>query len=169
MPDAVLLTVGSVLRGDDAAGPMLAKMMADGPETGWVVIDGGQTPEDELRTIRRMAPELVVVVDAADMGLETGSIRRLTAADVAGSFLITTHALPMTFLLDQLNQAAGNVVFLGIQPEDTTFFNPLTPAVRRAVEELYSRFARGEDLEAYPLYQRTEQTKAPDERNDHDY
>lgn len=159
MPDKVLLTVGSVLRGDDALGPMLAKMMVDGPDTGWTVIDGGQTPEDELRTIRRMAPEVVVVVDAADMGLETGAVRRLTAADVAESFLITTHALPMTFLLDQLNQSAGNVVFLGVQPEDTTFFNPLTPAVKRAVEELYDRFADGGNLETYPLYKQATSDK----------
>ena len=152
MPDKVLLTVGSVLRGDDALGPMLAKMMVDGPDTGWTVIDGGQTPEDELRTIRRMVPEVVVVVDAADMG-------RLTAADVAESFLITTHALPMTFLLDQLNQSAGNVVFLGVQPEDTTFFNPLTSAVKRAVEELYDRFADGGNLETYPLYKQATSDK----------
>lgn len=157
MASKVLLTVGSVLRGDDAAGPMLAKMMSDNQKTDWTVIDGGQTPEDELRIVRRMEPDTVVVVDAADMGLEPGAIRRLCAADVAESFLITTHALPMTFLLDQLNQSAEKVLFLGIQPADTTFFNPLTPAVKAAVEELYDRFSNGEDLEAYPAYRKPHQ------------
>ena len=65
----------------------------------------------------------------------------------------------MTFLLDQLNQSAGNVVFLGVQPEDTTFFNPLTSAVKRAVEELYDRFADGGNLETYPLYKQATSDK----------
>lgn len=150
MADNVLFAVGSVLRGDDAAGPLLAKMMTRDPLPGWEVVDGGQTPEDELRVVRRLAPKLVVVVDAADMGLAPGEVRRLTAQDVAVNFLITTHALPMTFLLDQLGQTADRVVFLGIQPADTSFFNPLTPAVREAVEQLYRRLAAGEDMEAYP-------------------
>ena len=155
MTDKVLLTVGSVLRGDDAAGPLLAKMMSGDPETGWTVIDGGQTPEDELRTIRRLSPDVVVVVDAAAMGLEAGAIRRLGVDDVAQSFLITTHALPMAFLLGQLEEAAETMLFLGIQPADTTFFNPLTPAVKAAVEELYERFLAGGDLAAYPAYERS--------------
>ena len=168
MSDKVLLTVGSVLRGDDAAGPLLAKLMLDSPETGWAIVDGGQTPEDELRTIKRMTPKVVVVVDAADMGLEAGAVRRLKASDVAESFLITTHALPMTFLLDQLSNAAEQVFFLGIQPADTTFFNPLTPAVKKAVEELYRIFSDGGDFETYPAYRKPHEKLPPDERSGYD-
>ncbi|MEQ3364204.1 hydrogenase maturation peptidase HycI [Raoultibacter massiliensis] len=157
MTDKVLLTVGSVLRGDDAAGPMLAKLMSEHPEAGWAVVDGGQTPEDELQAIRRIAPKTVVVVDAAHMGLDTGAIRRLKAEDVARSFLITTHALPLTFLLGQLGELAEVVIFLGIQPADTTFFNPLTPAVKESVEELCGRLVSGADLMEYPAFEKTKQ------------
>lgn len=151
MTDKVLLTVGSVLRGDDAAGPLLAKLLVEDPRSDWTVVDGGQTPEDELRTMRRLAPRLAVVVDAADMGLEPGAVRRLVADDVAASFLVTTHALPMAFLLEQLEEAADEVVFLGVQPADTTFFNPLTPAVREAVELVRERLIAG-DPRAFPFF-----------------
>ena len=48
MSGKVVLTVGAVLRGDDAVGPLLAKMLEDDPIEGWDVLDGGQMPEDYL-------------------------------------------------------------------------------------------------------------------------
>ena len=140
MGSNVLLAVGSVLRGDDAAGPLLAKMMTDSPVDGWSVIDGGQCPEDELG---------VLVFDAADMGLPPGAVRNLSAGDVATNCLISTHALPITFLLGEIESMAKRVVFLGIQPADTTFFAPLTPAVRESVKELFERISANEGWEDY--------------------
>ena len=149
MSGNVLLSVGSVLRGDDAAGPYLAKLMTDAPVAGWKVVDGGQCPEDELGYIRRMEPDTVLVFDAADMGLEPGAVRNLTAGDVAVSCLVSTHALPITFLLDEIKRMAKRVVFLGVQPADTTFFAPLTPAVREAVDDLFARIAADEGWDGY--------------------
>lgn len=37
----IVFGVGSVLRGDDAAGPLLVKKMEDAPIGGWSAIDGG--------------------------------------------------------------------------------------------------------------------------------
>ena len=100
----VLFTVGSVLRGDDAAGPMLTQLCEEDPIEGWSVIDGGQTPEDDLVLIRRAHPKRLVLVDAADMGLEPGSVRAITPEEVATQALITTHSLHITFLLGQLEE-----------------------------------------------------------------
>lgn len=146
----VLFTAGSVLRGDDAAGPMLAKMLTDDPAEGWTVIDGGQTPEDDLATIRRMAPERVVLVDAAAMGLEVGAIRRLEAGDVARQSLITTHPLPITFLLGELQRACERVDFLGIQPGSLEFFDPLSPGVWDALDDIAGCIRDGGDVSRYP-------------------
>ena len=79
----IVFCVGSVLRGDDAAGPLLAKKLEDFPVEGWTAVDGGQTPENDLGYLRRLAPRRLLLVDAAAMGLEPGAIRRLQAADVA--------------------------------------------------------------------------------------
>ena len=146
----VLFTAGSVLRGDAAAGPMLAKMLTDEPAEGWTVIDGGQTPEDDLATIRRMAPERVVLVDAAAMGLEVGAIRRLEAGDVARQSLITTHSLPITFLLSELQRACERVDFLGIQPGSLEFFDPLSPGVWDALDDIAGCIRDGGDVSRYP-------------------
>ena len=148
MSNNVLLAVGSVLRGDDAAGPLLAKMMTDSPVEGWSVVDGGQCPEDELGVIRRQEPDTVLVFDAADMGLPPGTVRNLSAGDVATDCLISTHALPITFLLGEIESMAKRVVFLGIQPAQLEFMSPLTPAVHEAVEKIYGMLKAGSDFTA---------------------
>lgn len=65
----IVLTAGSVLRADDAAGPVLSKKMEDAPIAGWYTIDGGQTPEDDIIEVKRERPPRLVLVDAADMAL----------------------------------------------------------------------------------------------------
>ena len=137
MSGNLLFTVGSVLRGDDAAGPMLAKLLEASPAVGWAVVDGGQTPEDELAVIRRRQPDFLLLVDAADMGAAVGEMRILTEKDVVSDYLITTHSLPLSFLLDDLRKSCGQLLFIGIQPGDTSFFAPLSPEVLETVEGLH--------------------------------
>ena len=60
----IVLTAGSVLRADDAAGPVLSKKMEDTPIAGWYTIDGGQTPEDDIIEVKRERPPRLVLVDA---------------------------------------------------------------------------------------------------------
>lgn len=145
----VVLTAGSVLRGDDAAGPMLAKLLEENPVEGWEVVDGGQTPEDDLAVVRRCAPERILFVDAAQMRLAPGSIRRLGAEDVATQFLITTHSLPITFLLGELDRICDNVTFLGIQLRSTEFFDPLSSEVRDALDDVMGCLRDGGDFTRY--------------------
>jgi hydrogenase 3 maturation protease len=149
MSDNMVLTVGSVLRGDDAAGPMLAKMMENDPVADWEVIDGQQMPEDDIGYIRRNHPERLLLVDAADMKLPVGEVRKISRDDVAYSFLMSTHSLPISILLTELEDACGEVMFLGIQPGQTEFYEPLTPQVLQAVEDIYTCIKAGGDFERY--------------------
>lgn len=146
----IVFCVGSVLRGDDAAGPLLAKKLDDFPVEGWSAVDGGQTPENDLGYLRRLAPNRLLLVDAAAMGLTPGDIRRLKMQDVAIQSLITTHTLPITYLLAELEEMCNEVVFLGVQPAGTEFFDPVHPRVLAAVEHIYQNIAQGGDFEKYP-------------------
>ena len=144
MAGKLVVTIGAVLRGDDAAGPYLAKLLEDDSIEGWGVVDGGQMPEDELSAIRRVHPDLLVLVDAAQMGLEPGAVRVLERTDVVTGYLMTTHSLPISFLLDELEGCCGELAFLGVQPAQTDFFAPLTPAVLQAVEGIRDAIAEGD-------------------------
>ena len=126
----IVLTAGSVLRADDAAGPVLSKKMEDAPIAGWYTIDGGQTPEDDI-----------IEVNAADMALPVGSIRLLDKRDVARKSMFTTHSLPLSILIEEIEQSCEDIVFIGIQPGDTEFYNPMSPEVFDAVDAVYDAVA----------------------------
>jgi hydrogenase 3 maturation protease len=142
----VVFTVGNELRGDDAVGPLLAQMLEDNPITGWEVIDGSSVPENHVHAVRRFSPERVLVVDAADMGLAPGEVRRVKEGDVARQFLMSTHSLPLSFLLAELKESVPCVDFLGVQPRDTSFMAPVTPQVQEAVARLYAWLRHGGDI-----------------------
>ena len=149
MSGKVLMTAGAVLRGDDAVGPYLARLLMDEPVEGWEVIDGGQTPEDDIPVVRDWKPDFLLLVDAAAMGLPAGTIRVLEKKDVVSDYLMTTHSLPMTFLLDQLEDYCGDVLFLGIQAAQTDLVAPLTNEVRQAAEMIQGWIRDGIDIRAY--------------------
>ena len=149
MSGRYVLTAGSVLRGDDAAGPMLAKMLTENPVEGWTAIDGGQTPEDDIAVLRKAQPDEILFVDASIMGLEVGEIRQLTEDDVATQFLVTTHSLPMNFLLSQLREICPNICFLGIQSGSLDFFDPLSPQVEEALNKIVDCLIHGGDFSVF--------------------
>ena len=141
----IVLTVGNSLMGDDGAGPLLAELLARTPAPGWDVIDGGATPENVTHLVRAANPDRVLMVDAAEMGLPHGSVRRIDPALIADTFLINTHAIPLDFLVTSLKETVREVVFVGIQPARVAFFEDMTAAVKAAVRDLHSRLIAGED------------------------
>ena len=147
--EGIVLTAGSVLRADDAAGPVLSKKMEDEPIRGWYTIDGGQTPEDDIVEVKRVRPPRLVLVDAADMALPTGAVRRLRKEDVARKSMFTTHSLPLSILIEEIEASCDDIVFLGVQPGDTEFFNPMSPEVFDAVDRVYAAVASG-DFSVFP-------------------
>ncbi|SPX54706.1 coenzyme F420 hydrogenase maturation protease [Klebsiella pneumoniae] len=100
----VLLCVGNSMMGDDGAGPLLAEMCAANPAGQWVVIDGGSAPENDIVAIRELRPERLLIVDATDMGLNPGDIRIIDPDDIAEMFMMTTHNMPLNYLVDQLKE-----------------------------------------------------------------
>src|SRR5512141_932748 len=117
----ILLTVGNGMMGDDGAGALLAEMVRENPLENWTVLNGGSAPENVLHRMRAMDAQRVLVVDAADMDLPPGSIRLLPADRLNDPFLITTHTLPLTFLIESLRESVSQVELLGIQPGIVAF------------------------------------------------
>ena len=135
----VLLSVGNSMMGDDGAGPLLAEMCAAKPAGEWRVIDGGSAPENDVAAIRDLRPARLLLVDATDMGLNPGEIRVVNPDDIAEMFMMTTHNMPLNYLIDQLKEDVGEVIFLGIQPDIVGFYYPMTPPVKAAIETIYQR------------------------------
>jgi len=133
----LVLTVGNQMMGDDAAGPLLARLLSATPVPGWQVLDGGPAPENFLHRVRELGPEEVLVIDAADMDLEPGEVRLISAEKLEDPFLMTTHTLPLSYLAESLREFVPLVRLLGIQPRVVSFGYPLSDEVRQAVEQVY--------------------------------
>jgi hydrogenase 3 maturation protease len=146
----VVLTVGNAMMGDDAAGPMLAELLRDAPAPGWQVVDGGSAPENVVHQVRALEPGRVLVVDATDMGLAAGEIRRVDDRFIADNFIMTTHDMPISFMMASLRESVPRVHFLGIQPAVVFFGYPVTPEVARAVASIHAHLRAGGAIEAWP-------------------
>ncbi|RXA94613.1 hydrogenase maturation peptidase HycI [Yersinia sp. 2105 StPb PI] len=137
----LVLTVGNSMMGDDGAGPLLAERMPQQPLAHWQVIDGGSAPENVVHRIRALQPTRLVIVDAADMALPPGEIRIIDPERIAEMFIMSTHNLPLNFLIDQLKEDIPEVLFVGIQPTLVAFYFPMTDIVKQAVDTLYQKLA----------------------------
>jgi len=114
---------------------------------GWLSIPARQAPENFLGKIERLAPGLLVVVDAVEMGLPPGEIRRIPA-ERAETLWGSTHSLPLNFLLSRLGETT-RVVFIGIQPKDLSLGEGLSPEVLEGAVRLIGALKEGK-LELIP-------------------
>ena len=141
-----VLGVGSELRGDDAAGTLVARQLAAavGRSRRVASFVGYTAPENFtgpiVRHLRGAAEgrRALVLVDAAELGRRAGTIILLEAKDLAG-VTFSTHQLPLALLVDYIVRSVPVRVFaLAVQPASTAFGAPVSPAVRRAVTRLVS-------------------------------
>ncbi len=126
----VLLGVGNDGNGDDGIGPWIAhRFNADG----WRAVDCFTVPENYTGEIRRQQPRRIVIVDAADMSLQPGSIR-VIPRDSIGSATFSTHAMPLSMFIDYLAAVTdAEVTLIGIQPR---CFDSMSPEVKHAGKRL---------------------------------
>lgn len=139
----VVLTVGNSLMGDDGAGPLLCERMEATPVPGWTVVDGGSMPENVTYAVKAMKPQRLLIVDVATLGLAPGEMRFVDKENIRAMGIASTHNLPLSFIIDELEQVIEQVVFLGIQPQEVGFCLPVTDAVQQAVERIHAGLAQG--------------------------
>ncbi|MTB65611.1 hydrogenase maturation peptidase HycI [Providencia sp. wls1943] len=149
----LMLAVGNSMMGDDGAGPMLFDLMQETPIDGWVAINGGSSPESVSHQVRALKPERLLIVDAADIGLAPGEIRVIDPDDIAEMFIMSTHNLPLNFLIDQLKEDVGEIIFLGIQPDLVGFYMPMNDKVVAAVEQVYQALPAWKGLGGFRLFE----------------
>jgi hydrogenase 3 maturation protease len=149
MDNNVVFTVGNGMMGDDGAGPLLAERLAREPVAGWDVVDGGSTPENHVHSVVALRPRRVYLVDAADMELAPGEIRIVEPTSIADMLFMTTHSLPLSFVIEHLQAEGCEVTFIGIQPGIVAFYCPMLEPVKQAVADLYERIATGGDLDGF--------------------
>lgn len=145
-----ILSVGNDMMGDDGAGPLVIEKLGLHQHS-WKVFNGGSFPEGESGHIREYAPDLLVVIDATEMGLNPGEIRRIPLDSIATMSMMTTHSMPINFLIEDLQEAVGKVIMLGIQPDIVGFSYPMSPTVQDSAAKLAEQLCSEEWSQIKPL------------------
>lgn len=132
-----VLGVGNEMNADDGVGLRVVRELKRmlPARSDMLLVEAGGAPENFTGALRRFRPDTVVIVDAAEMGEEPGTIRWLdwaTSDGLSGS----THTLPPSVLATFLVESMGcEVVLLGVQPASVDFGAPMSPAVEAAAAQ----------------------------------
>ena len=131
------LGVGNKLAGDDAVGSVIARnlLRMARPSPRLLILDGGPAPENFVGKLEAFAPDLVLIIDAADFDAVPGTVRLLDVSQISGAFP-STHATSIKVLSDYFRQSmvACAVYLLGIQPQTVVFDKALSPAAGETVQ-----------------------------------
>ena len=136
----LLLGVGNCLSRDDGVGPAVARKMV---ASDWLAVDCGTAIENATGIVSRERPDLLVIVDAARMGLPPGSIR-LLSIEGADRMLVTTHGLPLSFVLERVRDVAQKALLIGVEPADLSLGEGLTTPVAQAAGRLVATLRFGD-------------------------
>lgn len=138
--ESILLGVGNLDRGDDAAGRIAARLLHDAvpPGIGVVECDGEATSLLTLLTGR----DLVVVVDACQSGQPAGTVRRFDVSTTplpSASYGVSTHGLGLDAALElarSLGQLPSRCIVYAVEGQDFTTGAGLSPPVAAAVRDV---------------------------------
>ncbi len=139
-----LVGIGNELNGDDAAGLLVARLLSrrecagDAPHL--LVVEGGSAPENCTAALRRFAPQVVILVDAAWMDMEPGQVS-LIPWETASGLSASTHSLPLSMLARYLMLEFNcSVHLLGIQAGATQPGSQPCEAVLRSARQVAEAF-----------------------------
>jgi hydrogenase 3 maturation protease len=127
-----ILGVGSRVKRDDAVGLVVVDHLKGKVPSFVRVFDCETVPESFTGPIRRFSPSHVLIIDAAELGLNLGEIRFLHPDSIVGS-VSSTHILSLSILSEYIiSEVGAKVLLLGIQPRDLRFGVEMTPELREA-------------------------------------
>jgi hydrogenase 3 maturation protease len=122
--------IGNPLRGDDAAGCLVARGLRPAP--GLEAIEAEEVPENHLGAVAASRPDTIVLVDAVDLGAAPGSLALVETRDLA-RYTPTTHRVPLDLLATWLARETGaEVLLVALQPRQTTLGEPVSAEVGEA-------------------------------------
>ncbi len=128
----LILGIGNRLRGDDAVGSILAEDLAG--KVNVPVIDAGDVPENYLGPIESSGADLVIVLDAADLGASPGDLSLIEMEQLRGVGL-STHTANLALLFKAIPaENRPDALLVAIQPEQTEAGLGLSRSVEMAME-----------------------------------
>ncbi len=128
----LVVGVGNLMRGDDAAGLILAEKVAAKLHLEYLCCE--EVPENYVGKMLDDPADTILLVDAVDMKQAPGAIGLLAPDELADNG-ISTHNCSVGLLAKVLAGVKDKqMLILGIQPQNLGWGQPLTPQVSEAID-----------------------------------
>jgi hydrogenase 3 maturation protease len=133
----VIVGVGNPLRRDDGVGVEAVKRQKGRIANDAVLlIESESVPESFIEPIVEFNPSHILVIDAALIGLESGSMKLTDSSDLLG-VTVSTHALPIQVFCTYLAQVTqSRIALLLIQPKNVDFGEEISTELEKAVARI---------------------------------
>lgn len=130
----LILGIGNRLRGDDAVGSILAERLTKKLDV--PIIDAGDVPENYLGPIETSGADLVLVLDAADLGASPGDLSLIEMSQLK-DMGISTHTANLSLVFRVIpKDRRPDALLVAIQPEQTETGQGLSRSVDIAMKGL---------------------------------
>jgi len=101
-----------------------------------ISLDGGVVPENFTGTIKKENASHILLVDAVELGEAPGYVR-LVEKDEIANYSISTHSIPISFLIKYLQVGTdAKIALIGIQPESMELGDEISPSVKKSAIEV---------------------------------
>jgi len=139
----VILGIGNDLRGDDGLGPEIIRRISKNLVSEDVtLINGGTVPENFTGSIKKVKPSHIILVDAVDFKKAPGYMKVVEKEKIS-SYNLSTHAMPISFLINYLEQSTNSkIILIGIQPKKLDLNENLSIEVEESLLYLKDLFER---------------------------
>jgi hydrogenase 3 maturation protease len=137
----LIVGIGNPYRGDDDLGNRVVELMKEFPPVEGVVFLICETvPESFTGAIKRLKPDRIIVVDAAEIGTKPGQAIFIAPSEVK-AIPISTHNLPISLLTEYLQKELNaDIMLLAIQPKDLSLGYKFSSEIETAVREISKKF-----------------------------
>lgn len=126
----LFIGVGNVLKRDDGVGVIISKGIIERP--GVLTLTVEVSIENYIGKINSLEPELIVIVDCMELGSSPGTYRLMGLENVE-DITFNTHNISLGKLGDFF---LFPTYVLGVQPQDVSFGDEMTPRVQAAAQEI---------------------------------
>jgi len=142
----VIMGIGNPVRRDDFVGMATVRQLKRIVPKNVHLLETGEVPESYLGRVEKFHPSHILMIDAAEMGEQPGSVRLVSPSKIEG-FSLSTHALPLSVVSEYLAKTTkAKIALLAIQPKALDFGEGLSQELSERVGTLAEAIVRAVKL-----------------------
>lgn len=130
----LILGIGNELKGDDRAGPYIVSKLKTKNK-----INCGEVPENFIGKIKKINPEVIVIIDAVDFEAKTGEIVIDELKDFSEPTL-STHSPSLKLFCSFFPDT--KFYLIGIKPKGLGFGEEMSEEVKKSADEIIEKLNR---------------------------